>query len=179
MSNFLTNDFEPYSAAAWKQKIQVDLKGVDYNEALLTQTNEGITIKPFYHLDEFEKLNIPATNDDFKICDNIYITSEKEAKKRAEEIINKGANAIKFIVKNEFNIDELFKNLLEKNIEFHFQFEFISEKFISALASTLKNETVFYNVDIIGNLAKTGNWYSSFNNDFDIVKKLISTKLKF
>ena len=175
MSNFITKDFEPCSAAAWKQKIQVDLKGVDYNEALLTKTNEGITIKPFYHLDEFEKLNIPATNDDFKICENVYITFEKETQKRAEEIINRGANAIKFIAKNEFNIDELFENLLGKDIEFHFQFEFISEKFISALASTLKNETVFYNVDIIGNLAKTGNWYSSFNNDFDIVKKLIST----
>ena len=41
-------DFETSSAKAWKQKIQFDLKGEDYNETLLTKTDEGITIKPFY-----------------------------------------------------------------------------------------------------------------------------------
>ena len=54
MSNSITNDFDAVSAAAWKQKIQFDLKGADYNKTLLTQTNEGITIKPFYHPDDFE-----------------------------------------------------------------------------------------------------------------------------
>ena len=35
MSNFLFDEFEPVSASAWKQKIQVDVKGADYNETLL------------------------------------------------------------------------------------------------------------------------------------------------
>ncbi|MCL4124418.1 UNVERIFIED_CONTAM: hypothetical protein GTU68_002797 [Idotea baltica] len=48
MSNFLFDEFEPVSANAWKQKIQVDLKGADYNETLLWHTDEGITVKPFY-----------------------------------------------------------------------------------------------------------------------------------
>lgn len=73
MSNFITKEFPPVSAAAWKQKIQVDLKGADYNETLLTKTNEGITIKPFYHLDEFEKLRIPLSEEDFKICQKIVM----------------------------------------------------------------------------------------------------------
>ena len=47
MSNFITQYFDPSSAAAWKQKIQFDLKGADYNETLLTKTNEGITKNHF------------------------------------------------------------------------------------------------------------------------------------
>ena len=41
-------DFEPVSARAWKQKIQADLKGGDYNELLTWLSPEGITVKPFY-----------------------------------------------------------------------------------------------------------------------------------
>ena len=32
MSDFLFKEFDPVSAKEWKQKIQVDLKGADYNE---------------------------------------------------------------------------------------------------------------------------------------------------
>ncbi|MFK5958545.1 MAG: methylmalonyl-CoA mutase subunit beta [Lutibacter sp.] len=180
MSTFITQDFEPSSAAAWKQKIQFDLKGADYNETLLTKTNEGITIKPFYHLDNFEKLEIPISENDFKICQKIIITSEEESNKIAIEVINRGANALKFVAKTPFNSSILFQNLLFKNIEFHFQFEFLSEEFIRKLHEFLKNEIVFFNIDIVGNLAKTGNWYASLNEDFKVLEKLIqNNKTKF
>ena len=129
-------------------------------------------IKPFYHLDNFEKLEIPISEKDFNICQKITLTSEDESNKIALDVINRGANALKFIVKNPFNPSILFQNLLSKNIEFHFQFEFLSEEFIQELCEFLKNETVFYNIDIVGNLAKTGNWYSSLNEDFKVIEKL-------
>ena len=173
MSTFITKDFETSSAAAWKQKIQFDLKGADYNETLLTKTNEGITIKPFYHLDDFEKLNIPVSEEDFKICQKIIIVTEKEANTIATDVINRGANSLKFVAKKPFNATELFTNLLNKNIEFHFQFEFLSEESLDELTKLLKDETVFYNLDIIGNLARNGNWYKSLNDDFKTLEDLI------
>ena len=45
--NKLFDEFNKVSPAAWKQKIQVDLKGADYNESLLWESEEGIVIKPF------------------------------------------------------------------------------------------------------------------------------------
>ena len=48
MNSFLFNEFNTVSAAAWKQKIQVDLKGDDYNNTLLWKSDEGIVVKPFY-----------------------------------------------------------------------------------------------------------------------------------
>ena len=39
----LFNEFSPVSLAAWKEKIQTDLKGADYREKLISQT-EGIEV---------------------------------------------------------------------------------------------------------------------------------------
>ncbi len=173
MSNFITQEFPSVSAAAWKQKIQADLKGADYNETLLTKTNEGITIKPFYHSDDFEKLIIPLSEEDFKICQKIVISSEDESNSKAVDATNKGSNTVKFVAKKPFNSALLFKNLLGKKIEFHFEFEFLSEIFIDELNELLKNETVFYNIDIIGKLARTGNWYKSLNDDFKTLEAIL------
>ncbi len=174
MSTFITQDFETSSAASWKQKIQADLKGADYNKTLLTNTNEGILIKPFYHLDDFEKLHIPISKNDFKICQKITISSEENANKNAIDVINRGANALKFEATKPFNFNKLFSNLLNKNIEFHFQLDFLSEKFIQELAQFLKKETVFYNIDSIGNLARNGNWHNSLKEDFTSIENLIA-----
>ncbi len=173
MSNSIMQDFESSSAAAWKQKIQFELNGANYNETLLAKTDEGITIKPFYHLDDFKKLKIPVLDEDFKICRKISITSEEEANKKAVDVIQRGANSLKFIAKKPFNSNQLFTHILNKKIEFHFQLDFLSEEFITELTELLKNETVFYNIDIIGNLARSGNWYKSLNDDFKIVENLL------
>jgi len=173
MSSIITQEFPPVSAAAWKQKIQFDLKGADYNETLLTKTNEGITIKPFYHADDFEKLNIPLLSADFKICQKIVVAYEVEANLKAVDATNRGADSVKFIAKKPFNAELLFKNLLDKKIEFHFHFDFLSEAFIDELAELLKNETVFYNIDIVGKLARTGNWHKSLNDDFKTLETIL------
>ena len=56
MKNKFFNEFSDVSSKEWKQKIQADLKGADYNETLIWKTNEGIDVKPFYHADEFSSL---------------------------------------------------------------------------------------------------------------------------
>ena len=48
-ANPLFSEFIPVSAKQWKQKIQFDLRGADYNETLLWESLEGIHVKPFYH----------------------------------------------------------------------------------------------------------------------------------
>ena len=72
---WLFENFESLSAKAWKQKIQFELAGADYNQTLLTKTIEGITISPFYHLDTFEKLIVPLPKEDSKIGTKITSAS--------------------------------------------------------------------------------------------------------
>ena len=56
--------FEPVSARAWKQKIQADLKGGDYNELLTWLSPEGITVKPFYTAEDLPESRVPSPGPD-------------------------------------------------------------------------------------------------------------------
>ena len=173
MSNFFINEFPPSSSAAWKQKIQFELDGADYNQKLLTKTNEGVTISPFYHLDTFEKLTIPLPKEDYKICTKISISSEEMANIEALKATENDSTALLFEASKPFNPTLLFHNLLQKNIEFHFKFNFLDEGFINKLVLKLADETAYFNIDIIGNLARTGNWFKSLKKDNSILKNLI------
>ncbi|MBI9040496.1 methylmalonyl-CoA mutase family protein [Lutibacter sp.] len=175
MSNFFTNEFQPSSSAAWKQKIQFELDGADYNQTLLTKTNEGITIKPFYHSDSFEKIQVPIIDNTFKICQSVTILNEETANNEAVKAINKGVNTIQFKAAKPFSVKTVFQNLLHKNVEFHFSFSFLSETFLQDLCKTLNTEIVYLNIDIIGNLAKTGNWYSNLTTDFNTLENILKT----
>ena len=44
----LFSDFPEVSTQEWMDKIQVDLKGADYEKKLVWKTNEGFKVKPFY-----------------------------------------------------------------------------------------------------------------------------------
>ena len=77
MSDFLFNEFDPVSPTAWKQKIQADLKGVDYNETLLWKTDEGIVVKPFYTKQDRTHQKIATPKKGFAICQSIFIDDVK------------------------------------------------------------------------------------------------------
>lgn len=173
MSDFNFNEFQPSSSATWKQKIQFELNGADYNQTLLTKTTEGITIKPFYHLDSYEKVDAPETTSQIKICEKIVIHSEEIANRKALTAIDNGASSLKFISTGSFKIDQVFEDLTIRNIDFHLELSFLDKEFINKLIIKLKGKTVFYNIDIIGNLAKTGNWYNSLNSDFKFLEQLL------
>ncbi len=164
MSNSLFSDFSSVTSKQWKQKIQFDLKGADYNSTLLTQTNEGITIKPFYHADDFEKVDVPKNSDEFKICQRIFISDEKTANFLAVDALKRGANSILFIADEPFDIPIVLQNI---DAEIHFQLNFMSESFSIDLLNHTKNNSIFLNIDIIGNLVKTGNWFHNLTSDFE------------
>ena len=96
MTKPLFSDFPEISSKQWKQKIQVDLKGADYNETLLWHTDEGITVKPFYTKEDktFTQINLPKKG--FSICQTIFIDNEKIANSIAVDALKRGANSIKF-----------------------------------------------------------------------------------
>ena len=74
MKNNLFKDFEPVSSKQWKQQIQYELKGADYNETLVWESPEGIKVKPFYHADEDVNINnVTSSNEPFKSLQNIFV----------------------------------------------------------------------------------------------------------
>ena len=178
MSEFLFEEFEGVSAKQWKQKIQFDLKGADYNETLVWQSPEGINVKPFYHPDDFDNefSPIPGQPEKWKIAQKIFIDDEKIANNIALDALKRGANAIIFTADEDFDTKTVFKDFPFEKASVYFNLRFLSEAFYTKLFKffTNKKTTAYFNIDLIGNLTRTGNWYHNLKKDYEILDSVIT-----
>ena len=168
MSKKLFKEFSEVSSKEWKQKIQADLKGADYNDTLIWKTNEGIDIKPFYHSDEFASLPNVSTSKatQWQICETIFVADVEKSNHHAKEYLNKGAQSIKFIIPSEdISIASLLNGIdLNKTLLF-FELQFMSSDYVKQLTESASKEKTIIQTDIIGNLAKSGNWFTNLQED--------------
>ncbi|MFK7782390.1 methylmalonyl-CoA mutase subunit beta [Psychroserpens sp.] len=179
MSKSLFERFPEVSSKEWKQKIQADLKGADYNDSLIWQTNEGIDVKPFYHKDEFNELpNVSASKATaFKICQTIYVADIEKSNTKALDVISRGAEAIKFIIPSEnILITTLLKDIDLTKINIYFELLFLSSEYVKQI-HTLKNDktSLRLNTDIIDKLSASGNWFSNLTEDHKNFESIVST----
>ena len=175
MKKHLLTDFDPVSAKAWKQKIQVDLKGAEYNETLISKTLEGIHIKPFYHNDDgIATKEIPGTPSGWNITQGVFIDDVKIANNIAIDALEKGAEAIVFTAEKPFNIPSVFKDFPFSKATIYFDFSFLDIEFVKELSLYLtKHKAEFYlNLDPVGKLSKEGNWFKSQKEDFNALQSL-------
>lgn len=174
MKDYLFSEFEPVTAKQWKQKIQADLKGADYNDTLLWKTNEGIVVKPFYHPDEYEALTVFKNNRDFNLCQSIFISEVKTANFIAKDALHRGATSIQFEAHQPFDISLLLDKLdFPKKAILHFKLNFLSEGFISELIAKTTDFNSYLNIDLIGNLAGTGDWYYTSQQDHAVLENIL------
>src|SRR5690606_38403536 len=131
MSEKLFSEFDPVSSKQWKQQIQFELKGADYNETLIWETPEGIKVKPFYHNDEFENnVSVNTEVSSFKILQRIYVFDVEKSNKRAKETLNRGAESIYFIIEKEgADLNVLFSEL-PKEVTYYVKTLFLSKEFL-------------------------------------------------
>lgn len=180
MSKTLFDDFDSVSLKQWKQKIQFDLKGADYNNTLIWKTNEDIDIKPFYHADEFDELpnvsNTKATA--WKICQSIFVADVKKSNLNAIDVIERGAESIKFIIPSEaVSIEKLTENINLNTTLLYFELQFLSEDFTKNLHKLAPDANI--DLDIIGHLSKTGNWFKNLNDDFKAFDTIVKNTSYF
>ncbi|MDB2462484.1 methylmalonyl-CoA mutase subunit beta [Algibacter sp.] len=176
MSDRLFDSFNPVSTKQWKQKIQFDLKGADYNDTLIWKTNEDINVKPFYNADDLIKLphisNTTATA--WKICQTIYVADVEKSNSNAIRSIEGGVEKLNFIIPSEaVSIQNLIKHINLQGVILQFELLFLSEAYTSHLQKLLPKAKI--KVDSIGQLAKTGNWFKSLNEDLKTAESLIKS----
>ena len=172
MSTSLFNEFEKTSPPAWKHKIQVDLKGADYNDSLLWKTSEGIIVKPFYTSEDVINNKIQTPKKGFNICQTIFVDDEKIANSLAIDALKRGANSIQFKADSIFDYTKLLLNINIKTTYLYFYFSFLDDAFQIELSNKINSEKAYFQTDIIGNLAETGNWYINLKEDFNKLDKI-------
>lgn len=173
----LFNEFEPVSSKQWKQQIQFDLKGADYNDTVVWKSPEDIQVKPFYHYDEsnpISGLNTKAT--EFKIGQSIFVHDLEKSITTALDSIQRGAESLIFSIENEkIDVEKLLNSLPLEKITVHFHLQFLSNDFVTKIEKIAqsKNTSIFCNLDPIGHLAREGNWYATPDKDnFVTLEKL-------
>ena len=172
MKELLFQEFEEVSAKQWKQKIQADLKGADYNDKLITHTLHGIDIKPFYNQKDLSEMTAPSNLAGWKITEKIFVTSEKEASQKAIQKIEKGAESIWFLISEKIDPGILLQNIPE-NIDLIFEAEFLDPDFAEKLAQQGENRKIHLLSGIISNLAEEGNWYKNLKPDHEKLAQIL------
>jgi methylmalonyl-CoA mutase len=170
-------DFDPVSTKQWKQKIQFELQGADYNETLIWNSPEDIKVKPFYHSDEFTKVAAINTKaSEFKICQNIYVFDIEKSVERALDTLSRGADSLRFTIENDaIDVALLLEKLPLKNVAVYFNFKFFSIDFVKKIDIIIQQKEAipYYNLDPIGQLARDGNWFTTTDkNNFDSLNLL-------
>jgi len=173
----LFSNFDSTTSKAWKQKIQVDLKGADYNDSLIWNTTEDINVKPFYHADDFENntlSNIPSNS--WAISQSIFVFDVEKSNAKALNAIKRGAEHIIFIIPNkEVSIPTLLKNIDSSTTPLYFELQFIDFNYAEQLSSIV-GVTIL--TDIVGNLAKSGNWFKNLKSDHEQLENIITLNNK-
>ncbi|WP_348825543.1 methylmalonyl-CoA mutase subunit beta [Flavobacterium aestuarii] len=177
MAKNLFDDFSPVSAKLWKQKIQFELNGADYNKTLIWNSPEDIKVKPFYDKEDLvKKQSVSTKASEFKICQNIFVFDLEKSIEKALDTINRGAESLRFTIPSDnINIEKLLEKLPLENITVYFHFQFVSIDFVKRIDSIAKEKKAvfFCLLDPIGQLAKDGNWYpAQQKNNFDTLNIL-------
>jgi methylmalonyl-CoA mutase len=107
----LFEDFPPVTTKEWMDKINSDLRGVDFNQRLVWKTGEGFDVMPFYRREDIENLNhvdsgIFKTDSHWLIRQNIKVSDCFDANKKALGILMKGVDSLGFIIENPDSVNE-------------------------------------------------------------------------
>lgn len=172
------SEFSGISSKEWKQKIQFELKGADYNQAMLWESLEGIHVKPFYHFDEEKPTQFQVTNasGNWKIVDTFFVKNEKLARKNMLKSIENGATGIRLQAVNPFDFDKLFSGFPFESATIYCQFSFFDLTFIRSLHQFFQSKKAhfFMNLDPIGRLVSDGNWFINEKKDIENLRQLLA-----
>lgn len=108
----LFNEFKAPTRQEWLDKIQVDLKGADFNKRLVWRTNEGFNVQPFYLKEDVDKLKTPESlpgefpfvrgnkkkDNAWYVRQQVVADDPKAANEKALDILNKGVDSLSFVV---------------------------------------------------------------------------------
>lgn len=157
------DSFPKISTKQWKQKIQFELEGDDYNKRCIWQSAEEIAINSFYNAETTASLRFFSERNTqllIPISENI-----------TNDIFAQYTDFEQFIINNTLQKEFIpFLDKLPKNKTFFFPIhQKLSKQDLDKIFSLPNIQLLF---DPIGNLAKTGNFFENKSKDIEIWKSI-------
>ena len=135
----LFTEFQAPTTQEWLDKIEVDLKGADFQKRLVWRTNEGFNVQPFYRREDLANLKTPDAlpgefpfvrgnkkdSNEWYVRQNIVVNDPKAANAKALDILNKGVDSLGFKISgkdvNAQFIATLLDGILPQYVELNFK----------------------------------------------------------
>ena len=123
----LFSEFQAPTTQEWLDKIEVDLKGADFQKRLVWRTNEGFNVQPFYRREDLKDLkavdSLPGEfpfvrgnkkdNNLWFVRQDIQVEDAKAANAKALDILNRGVDSLGFQIAGKDVSKELIATLLD------------------------------------------------------------------
>ncbi len=123
----LFTEFTAPTTQEWLDKIEVDLKGADFQKRLVWRTNEGFNVQPFYRREDLANLkavdSLPGEfpfvrgnkkdNNLWFVRQDINAEDAKAANAKALDILNKGVDSLGFKISGDAVSAEFIATLLD------------------------------------------------------------------
>ncbi len=191
----LFTDFPEISTSMWEEKIRADLKGADYQKKLVWNSDEGISIKPFYRQEDIEELeylegigklkNQTDTPNGWIICQQLSPGKKlKKTNERIKAALKGGAQAVRIQLSearlpDESMLEELLDGISLRETELHFGGCLGADALYNTLCTTASHKGTLSSelkgclgADPLGKMAETGIPIASFENLGKLVKKV-------
>ena len=181
----LFSEFNPVSKQEWMDKVNIDLKGADFDKKLVWKNLSKIAIQPFYTNEDTINC-LTNTGENSQALTNyraIRVQNAENANKLALKAIEEGMNGLIFEVVEHITVSNLLKDIdlneisvsfiLSSN-ELLFATEFIS--FVKENNVTPHNLKGYFDTQLISNYVTTG---KLDNTKFDVIAALVNLTVEF
>lgn len=195
----LFSDFPPISTEAWEARINVDLKGKDYEKTLIWKTNDGIKVNPYYREEDLKKLDFinilpgkfpyvrgkKTKGNKWLVRQNIEVKDIVKANSIALSILSKGITSLGFIFRESRELNNKdFKQLLNsidlKKIEVNLEMEGKNGALVKSFMAFLTENNISsevvrgsVNYDPIGALILKGKFCIGEQDTFTRMKSIV------
>ena len=169
----LFSEFSRTSRSDWKTKATADLRGKALEELSRTDA-DGIIIQPYYDTEsEFKSIVPKRLQNGYEVVQEYFVADAAEANSQLLDYLNRGATSLLLYLLPNIDLSTLLENIHPEHVSLHFVQEGNGLLLAEALGSYYESKGYdltkcrgSINVDILENLARTGNWFKSEEEDW-------------
>jgi len=179
----LFEEFPPISSEEWRNKIDTDLKGADFDRKLVWKTIEGFNVQPYYRLEDVEKNALTelepnqfpyirgnkTENNDWLVRQDFEIKDIDESNKEILDALMRGITSVNLMLEDstlnsQNDFDRLLRGIELTAIEINFCTMDSNADLMSMLSNFIEKNNIdktkvygSFNIDSLAWLTTVGN----------------------
>ena len=193
----LFGTFPPVTTSEWEARINLDLKGADYQKKLVWKTSEGFDVKPYYRDEDIQSIgsinSVPgeypfirgnhALSNDWEIRQDIETNDESEANRLAVDAVKRGATGVGLVaaeLETESDVEDLLAGIDPTKVSIHFGAASSYPALIKIVAANAKTQKLpvaklkgSFDFDPVSYLLLNGDFWKSEKSDMGQVATMV------